>query len=252
VDDENWGSRPLQMLKCWESFPGYHTFVRDRWNSLQVEGWGGYVLKEKLKLIKLALREWHQNHSQNLPAKILSLKDKISALDSKGESIVLPDDEVEDLHGFTEELFSLSRMNSSICWQQSRLQWLREGDANSKFLHGIMSSRRRRNALPLFLVNGMLVEGVDNVRSVVFTHFSSHFCPSGVVRLSMDGVHFRTLSHGEGAGLIKLFSVEEVKAAVWDCDNFKCPGPDGISFSFIKDFWDLLKDDVMRFFTRVS
>jgi len=34
---------------------------------------------------------------------------------------------------------------------------------------------------------------------------------------------------------------------VWDCDNFKCPGPDGISLGFIKKIWDMLKDDLMRF-----
>jgi hypothetical protein len=34
---------------------------------------------------------------------------------------------------------------------------------------------------------------------------------------------------------------------VWDCDNFKCPGPDGITFGFIKDFWDILREDVMWF-----
>ena len=48
-------------------------------------------------------------------------------------------------------------------------------------------------------------------------------------------------------GLIKPFSLDEVKAAVWDCDNFKCSGPDGISFGFIKEFWDILKVDMMRF-----
>jgi hypothetical protein len=48
-------------------------------------------------------------------------------------------------------------------------------------------------------------------------------------------------------GLIKPFSQDEVKTAVWDCDNYKCLGPDGITFGFIKDFWDILKDDVMRF-----
>lgn len=99
--------------------------------------------------------------SQNLPAKILSLKDKISAIDLKGESVDLLEEEVEDLHGFSEELFSLSRLNSSICWQQSRMQWLRERDANSKFFHCVMSSR---NTIPFFLVNGVLVEGVNNVR----------------------------------------------------------------------------------------
>lgn len=48
----------------------------------------------------------------------------------------------------------------------------------------------------------------------MFSHFSTHFRPSGVVHPSMDNVHFRTLSCGEGAGLIKLFSFDEVKAVV--------------------------------------
>jgi len=57
VDVENWGPRPVRMLKCWALSPSYKSFVCNKWNSFQVDGWGGFVLKEKLKLIKLALRE---------------------------------------------------------------------------------------------------------------------------------------------------------------------------------------------------
>jgi len=117
VDVENWGPRPFWMLKCWELLPGYKSFVCNKWQSFHVDGWGGFVLKEKLKLIKLALKEWHQSHAQNLPARILGLKDKIEVLDLRGESEVLCEDEIEELHGLTEELFSLVRINSTICWQ---------------------------------------------------------------------------------------------------------------------------------------
>ena len=34
---------------------------------------------------------------------------------------------------------------------------------------------------------------------------------------------------------------------MWDCDSLKSPGPDGINFGFIKDFWLDMKDDIMRF-----
>ena len=110
-----------------------------------------------------------------------------------------------------------------------------------------MSTRRRRNNIPFFLVNGALIEGVDNVRNAVYTHFSSHFRPVVASRPSMEGLVFRSLSFGEGAALVKPFSLDKVKAAVWDCESFKCPGPDGINFGFIKDFWDIMRDDVMRF-----
>jgi len=66
----------------------------------------------------------------------------------------------------------------------------------------------------------------------------------------MEGLHFRSLSVCEGVDLIKPFTLEEVKTAVWDCDSFKSPGPDGISFGFLKDFWDMLKNDVIRFLVK--
>jgi len=95
--------------------------VRDTWSSLQVSGWGSYVLKEKLKLMKLALKDWHQSHAQNLPARLLTLKDNITSLDLQGESTELTDGEIQELRGLSENLFSLSRIPSSICWQQSRV-----------------------------------------------------------------------------------------------------------------------------------
>lgn len=110
-----------------------------------------------------------------------------------------------------------------------------------------MSSRNRRNAIPFFLVDGVLIEGVDNVRSAVYSHFSSHFQPRRVRRPSMEALNFSALSIRQGADLIKPFSEDEVKAAVWDCDSYKSSGPDGITFGFIKEFWDMLKIDVMRF-----
>jgi len=30
----------------------------------------------------------------------------------------------------------------------------------------------------------------------------------------------------DSVALTKPFSLEEVRAVVWDCDNFKAPGPD--------------------------
>jgi len=147
VDEENWEPRPSRFLKCWSETPGYKKFVVDKWKSLQVEGWGGYVLKEKFKLIKRALKEWHMSHSHNLSAKISSLKDRLAELDSKGEVEELLEAERDELYEVSANIHSLSRINNSICWQESRNKWLREGDVNSKFFHSIMSARRHHNTL---------------------------------------------------------------------------------------------------------
>src|SRR6266487_835201 len=87
------------------------------------------------------------------------------------------------------------------------------------------------------------------VRQAVFNHFSSHFRAGNVVRPAVEDLQFRTLSYAEGGKLVKPFSVEEVKAAIWDCDSYKSPGPDGINFGFLKEFWPEMRVDTMSFIT---
>ncbi|MCI20115.1 endonuclease/exonuclease/phosphatase family protein, partial [Trifolium medium] len=127
VDEENWGPRPVRMLKCWHDIPGFKQFVIDKWRSLQIDG--------------------------NIPGRIDNLKARLSVLYGRGEEEVLNDDEVAELRGITSDIHSLSCVNTSICWQQSRLLWLREGDVNSKYFHSVLSSRRRQNALSVIMVN---------------------------------------------------------------------------------------------------
>ena len=80
----------------------------------------------------------------------------------------------------------------------------------------------------------------------MFNHFSSHFRSVAAERPSIENLNFNMLSVGQCRDLIKPFLVEEVKQAVWDCDSFKSPRPDGVNLGFIKDFWPELQEDFMR------
>jgi len=222
------------MLKCWADFQGYDEFVRTTWGSFHFHGCRGYVLRKKLKLMKLSLKEWHQQHTQNLNGKMVLVKNHISFLEEKGEMSVLPDDDIAELHDLSINLHSLARAQASLSWQNSRMKWLQEGDANSKFFHGVMSARRRHNSIHMVSVGCTIVEGVPNIRATVFEPFSNHFKVVREARPSMGGSNFRQISSIEADNLTKPFSLEEVKRAVWDFDGSKSPGPDSISFDFIK------------------
>ncbi|GAU15594.1 hypothetical protein TSUD_108530 [Trifolium subterraneum] len=155
----------------------------------------------------------------------------------KGEEADLSEAKLEELHGITSDIHSLSRRSASICWQQSRSLWLKEGDANTKYFHSVIASRRSGNVISSIQVDGVPIEGVHPIRQAVFAHFASHFKARLVDRLGVDNLQFIRLTLLEGGSLNKHFSLEEVKSAIWDCDSFKSPGPDGINFGFIKDFW---------------
>jgi hypothetical protein len=101
----------------------------------------------------------------------------------------------------------------------------------------------------LIQVDGVQVEGVQNVRAAVFNYFSSHFKAINVERPGVEDLDFSRLSMAESSNLTWPFTLDEGKHTIWDCYSFKSQGPDGINFGFIKQFWMELKDDFMRFVT---
>nr|KAJ0202709.1 hypothetical protein LSAT_V11C500285080 [Lactuca sativa] len=40
---------------------------------------------------------------------------------------------------------------------------------------------------------------------------------------------------------------EEIKKAIWSCGNDKASGPDGFTFKFLKEYWEVLKEDIVNF-----
>jgi hypothetical protein len=82
------------------------------------------------------------------------------------------------------------------------------------------------------------------IRQAFFSHFVFHFKALNMEKSGADNLHFKHLSQIESESLTKPFSEAEVKAAVWDCDSYKSPGPDGINFGFYKEFWEDLRGDV--------
>jgi len=198
------------MLRCWSDYPGYADFVRERWLSFDIFGWGGYVLKCKLKLMKASLKEWHQNHSQNLDGQLLEVKNCIEHLDAKAKGTVLLEAEMEELHDLSVNMHSLARAQNSISWQKSRSHWIKEGDANTKNFHGHMSTRRRQNSINVVYVDGVSVDGVKSIRGEVYHHFSTNFKSFREERPRLDGSSFRKLSNIQAGNLTRPFSLEEV------------------------------------------
>ncbi|MCI40321.1 cysteine-rich receptor-like protein kinase, partial [Trifolium medium] len=69
-------------------------FLSREWESYLVSGWKGYVLKEKMKRLKGALKKWNKEVYGSIDTKIAALVDDIERLDLKGESEGLSEDEL--------------------------------------------------------------------------------------------------------------------------------------------------------------
>ena len=66
-------------------------------------------------------------------------------------------------------------------------------------------------------------------------------------RLKIHGLPLKKLSNQERVSLEVDFSLEEVRNALASCDGNNAPGPNGFNLRFIKDNWDVIQDDFMKF-----
>jgi len=125
------------------------------------------------------------------------------------------------------------------------VKWLKEGDNNSNYFHRLINHRRRHNAIQGLLIDRVWVHEPNSVKNAALNYFKVRFSEENFNRPTL--VHFPSLGQREKESLVARFSELEIKSAVWDCGGDKSPGPDGLNFNFIKQFWEILKPDFIRF-----
>lgn len=77
-----------------------------------------------------------------------------------------------------EDLWRLLKAKDLLLLQRSRLRWLKEGDANSKFFHKCLKLRSSRNANKALRENDSWVVSPSDVRRKVVGYFTDHVTAS--------------------------------------------------------------------------
>lgn len=49
----DWGPKPFMFINAWMEHPDFKECVLNSWRNADLHGWGGYVVKEKLKKLKV-------------------------------------------------------------------------------------------------------------------------------------------------------------------------------------------------------
>jgi hypothetical protein len=60
TSNQNWGPKPFKFNNCWIDHPEFFNFVKSSWESMEIQGKKAFVIKEKLKRLKIALKTWNR------------------------------------------------------------------------------------------------------------------------------------------------------------------------------------------------
>jgi mannosylglycoprotein endo-beta-mannosidase len=178
---------------------------------------------------------------------ILLATEVILCPDVAMDSRLLSPKECALCHHLKKKFLGLASLDRTLAQQRSRVLWLREGDACTRFFHTHASHRRRKNFIGHLMVDGQrLTDHVDKVKAM--DSFFEDLLGTSVDRpfsLDLDylGIPSINLSEIDGE-----FTMEEVRNSIKGMPLDKFPSPDGFLARFFVVCWDIVKVDSMAAF----
>lgn len=194
---------------------------------------------------------WNRDLNGDSLKKVQQVEAQLNRLEEESISRQLTPQEMNTRKMLQEELWAAALSHESLMRQKARVRWTKEGDCNSRYFHLLMNSRRTNNAVKGVLVDGSWVDDPAIVKEEIRSFFNKNFSEPDQCRPVLNGVRFKSIDQIQNDLLVGSFNADEIRAAVWDCGSEKSPGPDGLNFKFIKQFWEVLKPDFNRFIHEV-
>nr|GEV62181.1 hypothetical protein [Tanacetum cinerariifolium] len=118
---------------------------------------------------------------------------------------------------------------ASFLKQKAKVQWLDEGDKNSKYFHNVVKGRLNRNIISYIEdLNGNAFHG-HNVGEQFVLHFKNVLGSSSIVNHIDEpaSLFSKTLSDSEAEYMIRSVSDDEIRKALFEIDENKAPETDG-------------------------
>jgi mannosylglycoprotein endo-beta-mannosidase len=209
--------------------------VRDVWHSVLVEGSPLEKWQAKIRKLRQYLRGWAKSVSGAYKKEKKTLLNKLDELDKKAENSLLDESELNLKQVLNERLAKILREEELKWYQRAKVKHLLEGDANTKYYHFLANGRHQKTRIFQLEDGHTVIDGDAQLKQHITDYYNSLFGPpkNSFIELDEHYVHdIPQVSELENEHLIDAFSESEVRAAVFQMEHNKAPGPDGFPPEF--------------------
>jgi hypothetical protein len=207
----------------WESHEKFRPHLSELWNE---EGAATNMkqLQEKLFRVSGSLDHWSKDTFGNVRREIRILNERLDALRAD-EMRQSPSYEETKITSMFVELYE----REEVMWRQrSRIQWLAEGDKNTRFFHLRSSKRKKKNQISrLKKSDGDMTEDVQEMAEMTSGSYEDLYRSEGTSNMGevIDVILCKVIEEMNN-NLLKPFEEGEVKTTLFQMFPTKAPGPD--------------------------
>lgn len=128
--------------------------------------------------------------------------------------------------------------------QRSRINWIKEGDSNTKFFHAQIKRRINNNHVARIWNNGVCTTDPVQLRQLFAKHFEDRFREHEKTKyIQLGSLQLSRIDTSDATSLEMEFTDEEISVALDTIHPDKAPGPDGFKAKYIKSMWKFLHTD---------
>ncbi|GKD28682.1 putative RNA-directed DNA polymerase, eukaryota, reverse transcriptase zinc-binding domain protein [Tanacetum coccineum] len=240
----DFGSTPFRIYHSWFKREGFDAMVELAWTSFTHSDPNRLIrFKKKLQDLKKIIRGWIKDQNISQYEMKQAIIDDLVAIDKKLDSGLASDTLLLERLELTCKLQDINQSKVKDFVQKAKIKWAVEGDENSKFFHGIINKRRSQLSIRGVLADGDWHTDPTMVKDLFKDHFATRFKQPDHSRLKLNIYFPNRLSTDQIVDLDSHISLDEIRAAVWECGENKSPGPDGYTFEFFRRYWSFIGPD---------
>ena len=238
-------TRSFKFEHSWVTRDDFLEVVQNSWNSVPQHVDPFINLHVKLTTTAQKLTKWSAQFCSDLQLRAAISSELIFMLDQAMDRRQLTDAERQFRASLKMTRLGIEALQRTQWRQRSRILWLREGDANTRFFHAKASARRRKNFIHRVEFDNV-VHTEQEGKLDAFWQFFHQLLGQPRPRqhtLNLQALDIQPLNLSDQEAPI---TPEEVLAAISDLPSDKAPGSDGFTALFFKKCWSIIKFDIMR------
>ncbi|XP_026383730.1 uncharacterized protein LOC113279243 [Papaver somniferum] len=218
-----------ECLDTCELIQASHSGLQFSWLKKVLNDWNWSVFGDVNVKIKEAEKDVQEamNISDNCPYDVEALKNLVEA----------------------EYVYNSREVHlQTLLKQKSRLNWIKDGAANTAFLHANLKVRKTRNLISeLEFGDGNVITNQSEIADALVKYYKEKFEFQDVsIEESLIKSIPEVITSEDQQMLEKIPEEEEIKETIFSIHPDSSPGPDGFSGCFYRACWHIIKEDVVQ------
>lgn len=135
---------------------------------------------------------------------------------------------------------------------RSKAKWAIDGDKNTKFFLNLEKKRQNnKNITQVKTGNGKVICDTDNILNEICTFYTDLYDCVQTDQTDIDNflsIADKRIDESDRELCDKNVTIDEVRKSLFSMSKHKSPGADGLTVEFYIQFWDELKDILLRLY----